>query len=102
MKDSQPSLAPVDSTSLTLEQLDKLLHGIARSRNYTFRLVERMNTLGFPDTDCLKVASGRARDAVEAHYQVAAELERVAKLPKWAGGQMERQPKPRSRRARLD
>ena len=92
----------MDSAGLTPEQLDKLLHGIARSRDYTFRLIERMNTLGFPDTDSLKLASVRARDAVEALYQAAAELERVAKLPKWAGGQMPQEPKPRSRRARRD
>jgi hypothetical protein len=42
----------------------------------------------------------RARDSVEALYQVAAEVERVAKLPKWAGGQMPQEPKPRSRRER--
>lgn len=92
----------MDSTSLTLEQLDKLLNGIARNRNYTFRLVERMNVLGFPDTEPLKAACVRARDAVEALYQVAAELERVAKLPKWAGGQREQERKPRDRRARQD
>jgi hypothetical protein len=92
----------MDSAALTPEQLDKLLHGIARSRDYTFRLVERMNTVAFPDADSLKAASVRARDAVEALYQVAAELDRVARLPKWAGGQMPQEPKPRSRRARRD
>jgi hypothetical protein len=30
------------------------------------------------------------------------ELERKAKLPKWAGGQMPQEAKPRSRRARRD
>jgi hypothetical protein len=91
-----------DSTNLTPAQLDKLLHGIARSRDFTFRLVERINALTFPDADPLNVASVHARDAVETLYQVAAELERVAKLPKWAGGQMPRELKPRSRRARGD
>jgi hypothetical protein len=64
----------MDSAALTPEQLDKLLHGIARSRDYTFRLIERMNAAGFPDTGPLKAASVRARDAVEALYQAAAEL----------------------------
>jgi hypothetical protein len=50
----------------------------------------------------MRVASIRARDAVEALYQAVAELERKAKLPKWAGVQMEPEPKPRSRRARLN
>jgi hypothetical protein len=68
-----------------------LLHGIARSRDYTFRLVERMNAQGFPGDD-FKAASARARDAVEALYQVATYLDRVAKLPKWAGGQMSQYP----------
>jgi hypothetical protein len=68
----------MDSAGLTPEQLNRLLHGIARSRDYTFRLVERMNA----DADPLKAASIRARAAVEALYQAAAELERVAKLPK--------------------
>jgi hypothetical protein len=92
----------MDSSSLTPAQLDKLLHGIARSRDFTFRLAERVNALGFPEVDPMKVASIRARDAVEHLYQVAAELERKAKLPKWAGGQMPQEPKPRSRRARRD
>jgi hypothetical protein len=92
----------MDCSSLTPAQLDKLLHGIARSRDYTFRLVERISALSFPDADPMKVASVRARDAVEHLYQVAAELERKAKLPKWAGAQMPQEPKPRSRRARQD
>ena len=92
----------MDSSSLTPAQLDKLLHGIARSRDYTFRLVERMRAQAFPDTDPLRASAVRACDAIEALYQVAAELERKAKLPKWAGGQMPQEPKPRDRRARLD
>jgi hypothetical protein len=71
---------------LTPEQLDKLLHGIARTRDYTFRLVERMNALSFPDADPLRAGAARARDAVEALYQLAADLERTAQLPRWAGG----------------
>ena len=73
---------------------------LARSRDYTFRLVERMAALRFPENDPLRPASVRPGDAVEHLYQVAAEWERVAKLPKWAGGQMPQEPKPRSRRAR--
>ena len=92
----------MDSSSLTPAQLDKLLHGIARSRDFMFRLAERVNALGFPEADPMKVASIRARDAVEALYQVAAELERRAKLPKWAGGQMPQESKPPDRRARRD
>jgi hypothetical protein len=61
-----------------------------------------MRVLGFPDVDPLNTACVQARDAVEVLYEVAAELERVAKLPKWAGGQMPQAPKPRSRRARRD
>jgi len=37
----------MDSSSLTPVQLDKLLHGIARSRDYTFRLFERMKSQAF-------------------------------------------------------
>jgi len=92
----------MDSTALTPAQLDKLLHSLARSRDYTAKLVERMSALRFPDADPLMVSAIRARSAVEHLYQVAAELERKAKLPKWAGGQMEQEPKPRSRRARQD
>ena len=92
----------MDSSSLKPAQLDKLLHGIARSRDFTFRLVERMKAQAFPDNDPLRASAARACDAVEALYQAAAELERKAKLPKWAGGQMPQEPKPRDRRARLD
>jgi hypothetical protein len=46
-------VAGMKSTALTAEQLDKLLHDNACSREYTFRLVQRMNTLGFPDADAL-------------------------------------------------
>ena len=94
------SVAIIDSAALTPEQLDNLLRGIAPARDYTFRLVKRMAALNFLESDALKLASLRASDAVEHLYQVAAELERVAKLPKWAGGQMPQEPKPRSRRAR--
>jgi hypothetical protein len=91
----------MESRDLTPEQLDKLLHGIARTRDYTFRLVERTKATGFPETDPLRGSAGRACDAVEALYQMAAELERKAQLPWWAGGQkpMEREPRdPRARR----
>jgi hypothetical protein len=67
-----------------------------------FQLVEQMNALGFPDADLLNVSCVRARDAVDALYEVAAELECVAKLPKWSGGQTPQEPKPRRRRARRD
>jgi endonuclease YncB( thermonuclease family) len=92
----------MDSSSLTPAQLDKLLHGIARSRDFTFRLAERVNALSFTEADPMKVTSIRARDTVEALYQVAPELERKAKLPKWSGGQMPHEVMPRSRRARRE
>ena len=69
-------------------------------RDYTAKLVDRMSILRFPDADPLKLSAFRARDAVENLYQVASELERKAKLPKWAGGQMPQESKPRDRWAR--
>jgi hypothetical protein len=41
-----------------------------------------MASLSFPDADPLNASALRAHDAVEAIYQVAAELERQANLPK--------------------
>ena len=82
----------MDSAGLTLEQLDKLLHAIARSRDYTFRLVERMNAQGFPDDDSLKAASARARDAVEALYQVAQSWSGSRSCPSGRAGRCRRSP----------
>jgi len=44
----------------------------------TFKLVERMSALRFPDADPLTQSAFRARDAVEKLYQIASELERKA------------------------
>jgi hypothetical protein len=90
----------MNSTALTPAQLDKLLHSLARTRDYTAKLLDRMSALRFPDADTLLQSAFRARDAVEQLYQVASGLERKAKLPKWAGGQMPQESKPRDRRAR--
>jgi hypothetical protein len=41
----------VHSSSLTPAQLDKLHRGLARTRDYTAKLVDRMSALQFPDAD---------------------------------------------------
>jgi Ser/Thr protein kinase RdoA (MazF antagonist) len=74
----------MDSTALTPAQLDKLLYGIARNRDFTFGLVKRMKAQAFPEADALRVRATNACDAVESLYQAAVKLERKAKLPKWA------------------
>jgi hypothetical protein len=65
----------MDSTALTVAQLDKLLHSLARSRDYIAKLVDRMSALRFPDADPLMQAAFPARQAVEHLYHVASELE---------------------------
>ena len=90
----------MNQAALTFAQIEKLQHGIARSRDITFRLLERISAQSFPDADSIKVASARAREAVEDLYPVAAELEQCGKAAEVDGGQIPQQAKPRSRRAR--
>ena len=90
----------MDSTSLTTDQLDALLHRIGTTSDYLTRLLHRMEALSFPRDDALWVATVRANDAIGALHLVVADLEQRAQLRRWAGGQLPVEYQPRSRRAR--
>ncbi|MDB5321663.1 MAG: hypothetical protein JWN40_3294 [Phycisphaerales bacterium] len=60
----------------------------------------RIATLNFPDADALKTATIHAYNAIEQLHSVAAELDRIATLQTWAGGQKQPETKPRDRRGR--
>jgi hypothetical protein len=90
----------VDSKELTADQLDDLIAHVAPARDYVARLRARMTAQMFPDADALVVLTRRADDALESlGLELRTLYEKVA-LPEWAGGQVARVPKPRSRRVR--
>ena len=50
---------------LSPTERDQLRRQVAPRRDYLGRRVARMEALGFPETDRVRVAAARARDAVE-------------------------------------
>jgi hypothetical protein len=65
----------MDAKCLTAEQREQLRRQVERRRDYLALLVARMDALGFPEGDPVRVAAVGARDAVGALLKALAAAE---------------------------